>query len=196
MFRVGVTGGIGSGKSLVCRILEILDVPVYHADLEARRLMNTHPGLVTGIRELLGDEAYREGVLDRKYVGSRVFTDEDLLQSLNRIVHPVVREDFLAWAGDQKGVPYVVEEAAILFESGADRFMDYTVLVYAPAEVRISRVVERDHVNREEVIRRMSHQWDEEEKRSRAGEVIFNDGSVMLLPQVLRIHEKISNRKE
>ena len=195
MVCVGITGGIGSGKTLVCRILEILGVPVYNADLKARMLMNTHSGLITGIRELFGNDAYHGGELDRKYLASRVFGDEEMLRSLNRMVHPVVREDFMTWAGKQSGVPYVVEEAAILFESGADRFMDCKVLVYAPREVRISRVMGRDRVSREEVIRRMSHQWDDEDKRSMADEVIRNDGSQMLLPQILRLHEKLCNGK-
>jgi dephospho-CoA kinase len=194
MYLVGITGGIGSGKSLVCRILEILGVPVYHADQQARNLMNSQPGLVSRIRMLLGDDAYRDGMMDRNYVAGKVFGNKELLESLNRIVHPAVRQDFQHWAWKQEGVPYVVEEAAILFESGADRFMDYTVLVYAPEDIRIGRVMERDGTDREAVILRMSHQMDEEEKKQKAGEIILNDDTTLLLPQVIRLHEKMKKQ--
>jgi len=195
MYRLGITGGIGSGKTLVCSILEILGIPVYHADEAARRLMENEPQLVSGISILLGEEVYQGGLLDRKAVAEKVFRDRRLLQELNGLVHPAVREDFLAWESKQGEAPYVAEEAAIMFESGADRLMDLTVLVYAPEEMRISRVMQRDGSDREEVVRRMRSQMDEEEKKQRAGAVITNDGSDMLLPQVIGLHEKILNRK-
>ena len=195
MFQVGVTGGIGSGKTLVCSVLEKLGVSVYYADEEARRLMNSNSVLREGIIQLLGPEAFRNGKLNRKYVGSRIFGDRTLLEKLNSLVHPVVREDYRNWVESCQGVPYVVEEAAILFESGANRFLDLTALVYAPSELRIQRVMERDGVTREEVRRRMAHQMDEEEKRTLADEVIINDDRKMLLPQVVAFHERIINRK-
>lgn len=191
MFRVGLTGGIGSGKSLVCSILEKLRVPVYYADAEAKRLMNSDPVLKTQIMDLFGDKAYSGGSLDRKYLAGRVFGDGELLASLNSVVHPAVREDFKRWADLQKGVPYVVEEAAILFESGAHRELDQAVLVYAPVELRISRVMERDGCDRESVLRRMDHQLSEEELKKLADHVIVNDGQQMLLPQVIELHHKL-----
>ncbi len=191
MFRVGLTGGIGSGKSLICSILEKLGVSVYYADAEARSLMDNDPALKVKIVELFGEQAYSGGSLDRQYLAGRLFGDAELLASMNTVVHPAVREDFKRWADLQKGVPYVVEEAAILFESGAHREMDHTVLVYAPEEVRIGRVMERDGCDRESVLRRMGHQWSEEELKKLADHVIVNDGQQMLLPQVIELHNKL-----
>jgi dephospho-CoA kinase len=194
MYQVGITGGIGSGKTLVCSVLEKLGVPVYDADGQARRLMNKLPVLMQGIEELLGKEAYREGQLDRKYVGSRVFGNHELLTRLNGLVHPAVREDYRSWVNQWKDAPYVVEEAAILFESGAYRFLDRTVLVFAPSDLRIRRVMQRDGVGREEVEKRMMHQMDDEEKKVLADEVVVNDERNMLLPQIIALHNKIVKR--
>lgn len=195
MYQIGITGGIGSGKTLVCSVIETLGVPVYYADREAKRLMNSHPVLKESIEGLLGKEAYRDGELDRRYVGRRVFGNRDLLEQLNSLVHPAVREDYRSWVDGWSEVPYVVEEAAILFESGANRNLDITVLVYAPSELRIRRVMQRDGVSKEEVQRRMLHQMDEEEKRILADEVIVNDDREMVLPQIIALHEKILKRR-
>ena len=195
MYQIGVTGGIGSGKTLVCSILKILGIPVYNADREARRMLNTHPVLQEGVMGLLGKEAYRDGQLDRAYVESRVFGDREMLEKLNNLIHPAVREDFRNWVSGCSGVPYVVKEAAILFESGANRLLDLTVLIYAPSDLRIRRVMERDQVTREDVKRRMMHQMDDEEKRILADEIIVNDDREMLIPQIVALHEKIINRK-
>lgn len=195
MVQVGITGGIGSGKTLVCSILERLGVPIYYADMEARRLMTSNRVLRERIIGLLGEKAYRDGDLDRKFVGEKIFGDRFLLENLNSLVHPVVREDYRKWAEGRSDAPYVVEEAAILFESGAGRFLDLTVLVYAPADLRIRRVMERDGVAREIVEQRMLQQMDEEEKRTLADEEIVNDERQLLLPQVVALHEKILNRK-
>ena len=192
---MGVTGGIGSGKTLVCSVFEKIGIPVYDADSRARTLMNEESGLVAEIRDLLGPEAYHEGSLNREYVAGRVFRDPDLLDRLNGIVHPAVRDDYLRWVEDQPGEPYVIEEAAILFESGAHRFMDLTVLVYAPENLRIRRVMERDGVREEEVRMRMRRQMDENKKRKLADEMINNDGTEMLLPQIIRLHQHILNHK-
>ncbi|MCP4309996.1 MAG: dephospho-CoA kinase [Bacteroidetes bacterium] len=194
MFKVGITGGIGSGKTLVCSILEELGIPVYYADREARRLMNSEPGLQRGVRDLLGGDAYLDGELNRQEVGNRVFEDPGLLEKLNRLVHPVVRTDFNRWCRWQEEAPYVVEEAAILFESGADRHLDMTVLVYAPLELRIGRVMERDGVGRSDVEKRMSRQMDEEEKKRLADRVIINDEMSLLLPRIVALHKEIIKR--
>jgi dephospho-CoA kinase len=191
MIRVGLTGGIGSGKSLICTIIEKLGVPVYYADAEARRLMSQDPVLKTGIMDLFGERVYRGGELDRKYLAGLVFGDKEKLAALNALVHPSVREDFISWAAKRNEAPYVVEEAAILFESGAHRVLDRTVLVTAPEEVRISRVMERDGIDRESVLKRMRHQWQEEEQRKLADHVIVNDGQQMLLPQVIELHNSL-----
>lgn len=191
MFRVGLTGGIGSGKSLICSILEKLGVPVYYADTEARKLMNSDPDLREQIMRLLGEQAYGSGSLNSSYIAGRLFGDEALLTAMNSIVHPAVRNDFKRWADLQKELPYVVEEAAILFESGAYREMDLTVLATAPEEVRIRRVMVRDGIDRDSVLSRMGHQWSEEELIKLADHVIINDEQQMLLPQVIELHNKL-----
>lgn len=196
MLRVGLTGGIGSGKTLVCSIFEKLGVPVYYADTEARILMNTDAELKAGIVKMFGDKMYSKDGLDRVLLAGSVFGDHEKLSGLNRLVHPSVRKDFNRWAVLQTGSPYVVEEAAILFESGAGAEMDLTVLIYAPEELRIRRVMERDQTDREAVLKRMGHQLSEEEKMKMAGYIIHNDGMQMLLPQVIELHNKILNSRE
>lgn len=191
MYRVGITGGIGSGKSFVCSILEKFGIPVYYADSQARRLMNTDSRLRSAIKEAFGEEIYRNGELDRQEMALRVFGEPGLLESINQLVHPVVREDFERWAEGQEGVPYVVEEAAILFESGAARNMNMSVLIYAPIPLRIQRVMDRDKVSRLDVEKRISRQMDEEEKKELADRVIYNDEKNLLLPQIVELHEDI-----
>lgn len=189
MYQVGVTGGIGSGKTLVCGIFEKLGVPVYHADIEARELMVTNGKLRDGIASTFGREIYSGNILNRKKLAEMVFADASLLGRLNALVHPVVRVHYLDWVSRQTDVPYVMEEAAILFESGASRLMDTTVMIYAPRSMRISRVMERDGVDENSVLERMKHQMDEEEKRERANHIILNDGTKMVLPQVIELHQ-------
>ena len=196
MFRVGLTGGIGSGKTLACQIFEKLGVPVYYADTAARKLMNSNAELKKGIVLMFGEQAYGRDGLDRQYLASSVFGDQEKLSGLNRLVHPAVREDFIRWTAEQSGSPYVLEEAAILFESGASIGMNQTVLVYAPEELRINRVMKRDGRSREEVLKRMGHQLSEEEKMEMADHVLINDGTQMLLPQVIELHNKILNSRE
>jgi len=193
MYQVGLTGGIGSGKTLVCSVLEKLGVPVYYADVEAIRLMNGDQDVLKQIVELFGRETYRGGSLDRAFLAQRVFGYPEMLAKLNAIVHPAVRNDYSLWVGRQHDTPYVVEEAAILFESGANRFFDRSVLVYAPEVLRISRVMQRDGVEEKGVRRRMMHQMDEKEMKELADDIIINDGKEMLLPQIIRIHQKILN---
>ena len=191
MYQVGLTGGIGSGKTLVSSIIEKLGVPVYCADKKARWLMNNDAALVEGIVSLFGEEAYSDGSLDSSYVAGIVFEKAEKLAELNALVHPAVRNDYSRWVENQSGVPYVMEEAAILFESGANRFLDRMVLVYAPEHIRIRRVMDRDRVEEAEVRQRLKHQMDEEEKRELSDDVIINDEVEMLLPQVISIHERI-----
>lgn len=192
---MGVTGGIGSGKTLVCNVFERLGIPVYDADSRAKWLMDHRESLKEKIAGLLGEGAYRAGKLDREYVARRVFSDGELLERLNRIVHPEVRDHYAEWVTKQADAPYVIEEAAILFESGADRFMDMTVLVYAPEQLRLARVMERDGVGEKEVRQRMSRQMSEEKKKELADAVIFNDEKAMLLPQIITLHQRILNIK-
>ena len=191
MVQLGLTGGIGSGKTLVCSILEKFGVPVYYADTEARRLMNTDEELHRNIVDVFGREVYSGNSLNREVLADKVFGDQVMLAKLNALVHPAVRKDYSHWVELQKSAPYVVEEAAILFESGASKFLDTTVLIYAPEMVRILRVMQRDGVDEESVRRRMKHQMDEEEKKKLADQIIYNDEKEMLLPQIVELHNRI-----
>lgn len=194
MFRLGVTGGIGSGKSLVCGVLEKLGVPVYYADREAQRLMNSNAELRRGIESVFGNAIYSEGTLDRKELGRQVFGDHLLLEKLNKLVHPLVQDDFMIWSESGFDAPYVVEEAAILFESGSAKNMDLTVIVYAPEALRIKRVEKRDGISSSEVKLRMNKQMNEEEKLKLADRVLYNDEASLLLPQIIELHEDILKR--
>ena len=192
--KVGLTGGIGSGKTLVCSVLEKLGVAVYYADSEARRLMNSDPELEHQISGLFGNKAYEGGSLNREFLAQRVFKDKELLTRLNELVHPAVQKDFSRWASEQKPAFYVVEEAAILFESGSDRNMDLTVGVFSEKELRVQRVMQRDGIAREQVRMRMNSQMNEKEKMERADMVIYNDGKLMILPQIINMHNAILKR--
>jgi dephospho-CoA kinase len=195
MYQLGLTGGIGSGKTLVCSILEKLGVPVYYADSAARRLMNSDEELNKNIVGIFGAEVYNGASLNRDLLARKVFGNQEMLEKLNAMVHPAVRKDYSGWVESQKGAPYVVEEAAILFESGADRLLNGSVLVYAPVALRIQRVMKRDGVDEESVRSRMMHQMDEDKKKERADHVIYNDEKEMLLPQVIALHNKVLNTR-
>ena len=193
MLKVGITGGIGSGKTTVCKLFEALGIPVYYADDRAKWLMINDPELVEGIKSLFGEEAYlADGQLDRPFIAQKAFGDPALLQKLNALVHPAVAIDGERWHATQSGVPYTLKEAALLFESGSYRFLDRVITVYAPVELRIRRVMERDGVAREAVTARMERQMPEEEKMEKADFVIYNDGSQSLVRQVWRIHRQLT----
>ena len=190
MIKIGITGGIGSGKSTVCRVFEVLGIPCYDSDTEAKRLMNTDPELIKHIRALLGPGAYTDNGLNRTYVASRVFGDTALLQQLDGIVHPAVERDFMHWA-ETRQAPYVIEESAILFESGAYRRMDRTIAVIAPEETRIRRVCLRDQKDEAAVRARIAHQMDDDERSRRADYVLCTDEHTLLIPQILNLHRQI-----
>ncbi|RMF24535.1 MAG: dephospho-CoA kinase [Bacteroidetes bacterium] len=194
--KVGITGGIGSGKTTVCRIFELLGVPVYYADERAKWLMTHDPELRHRIRERFGTEAYLpDGTLNRAFLAKQVFHDPEKLRGLNALVHPAVHADAARWHLEQsrKGASYTLREAALLFESGSYRHLDRMIVVTAPEELRIRRVMQRDGVSREAVRARMRHQWPEAEKAARADFLIQNDGEHLLLPQVLRVHRDLLN---
>ncbi|MDF3078524.1 MAG: dephospho-CoA kinase [Sphingobacteriaceae bacterium] len=190
MFKVGITGGIGSGKTTVCRVFEVLGIPVFYADPAAREVMNTDPVLITGVQEAFGDEAYQEGILNRKFLANIVFNDERELAKLNALVHPAVFRAFDAWVSEQHGVPYVLKEAALLFESGSDKLCDETVLVIAPRDLKIQRVRNRDKITEAEVLKRMDKQFSDEKKAKLASFLVRNDEKELLIPQVLKLHEQ------
>ena len=188
MIKVGITGGIGSGKSLVCEVFERLGVPVFYADQQAKWLYDHDQQVRQQLIRHFGPEIYDEQGLKRSLLASKIFNDPEALKKVNQIVHPPVREKFLQWCRSYQHLPYVLEEAAILFESGAHEGLDYTILVYAPEEIRIQRVMERDQVSQQEVKQRMRHQKADEDKMDQADFVLYNDGSQMLIPQILNIH--------
>ena len=187
MLKVGITGGIGSGKSLIARMFEVLGVPVLHADEVAKYLMQHDADLMASIRLLFGNEVYQNGRLNRPFLASVVFADKAKLEQLNGLVHPAVLHYGKEWAG-QQNAPYILKEAAIFFESGSYKEMDKMIGVYAPFELRLQRAMQRDNTTAETVKQRMAQQMDEEEKMKRCDYIIRNDGSAPVIEQVLALH--------
>ncbi|HEY0769039.1 MAG TPA: dephospho-CoA kinase [Sphingobacteriaceae bacterium] len=191
MLKIGVTGGIGSGKTTVCKIFEVLDVPVFYADDAAKTVMITDEILISGIRQQFGDAAYSaSGVLNRKYLADIVFNSKMELEKLNSLVHPAVFRAFDIWVNDHKNSPYVIKEAALLFESNSYKLCDYTILVKSPAQLRIQRVMARDSVVQSEVELRMNKQFNDEKKEAMADFIITNNEKELVVPQVLKLHSK------
>ena len=190
MIKVGLTGGIGSGKSTVAKVFEVLGIPVYYADDAGKRLMNTNSLLREKIIAHFGAAAYTGDVLDRKYLAGIVFNVPEKLALLNSIVHPVTIADAEQWM-QQQTTPYAVKEAAIIFESGAQEFLDYVIGVYAPTPLRIQRSMHRDTISREEVLARMNKQVDETIKMRLCDVVVTNDEQQLLIPQVMAVHQKL-----
>ena len=190
MLKVGLTGGIGSGKSTVARIFEVLSIPVYYADEAAKRLMNEDEELKAQIVKLLGDGAYSGGKLDRNYIASVVFHDPVKLEKLNGLVHPATINDANRWFRQQTA-PYAIKEAALIFESGAHDLLDFVIGVYTPAAIRIERVMQRDHLSHEEILSRMKNQLEEDSKMGLCNFVITNDEKQLVIPQVMAIHENL-----
>ncbi|GHE48691.1 dephospho-CoA kinase [Sphingobacterium griseoflavum] len=186
--KVGITGGIGAGKSYVAKIFQALGVPFYNADKEAKDLMNTSTGIRGALVEAFGPSVYDvDGVLDRAYLSALVFKDKERLAQLNAIVHPVVIKHASDWANQQTSA-YSLKEAALLFESGSYKTLDYTLLVTAPMAVRIKRVTGRDGLSEQQVVERIDKQMSDDEKCRLADFVIINDESQPLLPQILQLH--------
>ncbi len=190
MLKVAVTGGIGSGKSTVCRMFRVLGIPVFEADKVAKGCMVEDDGLRAAISERFGLSVIGGAGLDRQALATIVFNDPVALSDLNALVHPVVRKAFARWVGEQN-TPYVIMEAAILAETGGHTAFDRVILVDAPESVRLARVMERDGVGEEAVLARMRNQASEEERLRIADEVVVNDGCRMVIPQVLAIHQAL-----
>ena len=192
MLRVGITGGIGSGKTTVCRIFETLGIPVYDADARAKWLLENDPELIAGIRDLFGNGAYTAaGQYNRPFIAQIVFNDPDKLAALNALAHPAVEHDSRAWHDAQKDVPFTLKEAALMVESGSHRYLDLLIVVAAPEALRIDRVVARDGITREQVERRIANQMPEQAKIALADFVIHNDGEQALIPQVVAVYREI-----
>lgn len=189
MLSIGLTGGIGSGKTTVAGIFEVLGIPVYYADDAAKRLMAEDENLKAAIENNFSKEAYKNGKLDRKYISDIVFNNPDKLALLNSIVHPATIKDAHEWIQKQNS-PYIIKEAALLFESGANKKLDYVIGVKAPLDLRISRTMKRDNLSREEILSRMNKQMNEEAKLALCDYIIVNDEQQLVIPQVLQLHEK------
>ena len=189
--KIGVTGGIGSGKTVVCQIFKTLGIPVYNADIQAKVLMTKDRDVKTAIRNNFGDMAYfRDGSLNTDYLSLHVFKQKDLLKILNSIVHPAVGRDFDSWVLNQAGKPYIIKEAALLVEAGSYKSLDHLITVTAPADMKIDRVLKRDkHRTKSDVENIMSNQLDDKEKIAKSKFVIKNDGKTLIVPQVLKIHD-------
>ncbi len=188
MLKVGITGGIGSGKSVVCKVFETLGIPVFNADNAARYLMENDEQLVASISSLLGNEVYNNNLLDRARVSDIIFRQPEKLQQLNALVHPATINYAAEWVARQQA-PYIIKEAAIFFESGSYKEMDIIVGVYAPLELRIARTMARGGQTREKVLDIISKQMNEEEKMGRCDHVITNDDVTAITPQVLQLNE-------
>ena len=192
MLKIGITGNIGSGKTTVSKLFELIGIPVFYADDAAKILMITDEVLIAGIKQTFGAQSYLDDkTLNRKHIADIVFNNEAQLAKLNALVHPAVFRAFDSWAKEEvkDDVPYVLKEAAVLFESSSYKFCDKTIMVTAPLELRIKRVMHRDNITRQEVLNREARQFTEEKKIQLADYVIKNDESELVIPQVLKLHD-------
>lgn len=192
MIKIGITGGIGSGKSVVASLLNLHGVPVYVADTESKILTDNSPLIREKLTALLGNDLYTEKGLDRKLLASHIFNNPDYLRQVNAIIHPEVDRHFAEWTQKQTAAICAIE-SAILFESGFDKVVDKSLMVYAPLELRIKRAMTRDSASREDIVRRIGNQLPDETKRDRSDFVIFNDGKQALLPQTEKLLLSLQN---
>ena len=195
MKRIGLTGGIGSGKTCVSKVFQTLGIPIFNADKIAKEYMQSSDELKEAIKELFGNNVIKKGILQNKILAEIVFNDNEKLIQLNRLVHPFVLEIFDKWQKKQNAF-FVLKEAAILFESGAYKKLDAVICVSAPMRVKIERVMKRDNCTKKEVLKRMNNQMAENEKEKLSDFVILNDGKERLLPQILDIFDRINNLQE
>jgi dephospho-CoA kinase len=189
-FKLGITGGIGSGKTSVCRVFDVLRIPVFSTDREAQKIMKTDDAIIRGINSIAGKDLYLNGSLNRMELATIIFNDNSLLEKVNFLVHPVVFDHFRKWALNQTA-PYVIIEAAILFESGASKFVDRVATVVAPVEQRVERIIQRNKLSREQVMERMRNQMDDETRIKLSDYIINNSENDMIIPAILKIHDDI-----
>lgn len=191
--KIGITGGIGSGKSYVCNLLKQRGLPVYNCDDEAKRLMTESPIIRHQLTALIGENAYRNNELNKSIIAEYLFANAENAEKVNGIVHPVVKQDFENWTKEQT-TPIVVQECALLFESGFSDTVDVTVEIYAPKEIRLERAMKRDNATQQQVEARMASQMDEEEKRAQANYCIINDGKADLNAQIEELFTQLNNQ--
>ncbi len=190
MIKIGITGGIGSGKSIVSRLFEMLGIPVYIADAEAKKITSDSSEVKKKLTDLFGENTYPNGILDKQYLASIIFNNPVALSQTNAIIHPEVRKDFEKWANHQH-VPVVAMEAAILFEAGFDKDMDKLIVVTAPTDIRIKRVTKRDNISKEKVMERINNQITDEDKIKQSDFQIINDDKIPIIPQICKIVDEI-----
>ena len=191
--KIGITGGIGSGKSVVASVLQTIGIPVFDCDAESKRLCAIHPGIRQQLISLLGPKVYQDNTLNKPFLASYLFSSSSHVQEVNGIIHPVLKDYFKQWVSEQSS-ELVAIESAILFEAGFDDVVDSVVTVYAPLEVRIARAIQRDGTSRSAIEERIRQQMDDDEKRSRSQFVVVNDGKTPVIPQVLEIISTLSKK--
>jgi dephospho-CoA kinase len=189
-FKLGITGGIGSGKTSVCRVFEVLGIPVFSADRAAQEILEKNKDIIAGINSITGKDLYQSGNLNRSELASIIFNDAAVLKKVNSLVHPVVFDHFAKWTLIQSA-PYVIMEAAILFESGASSIVDKIATVVAPVEQRVRRIILRNLLSEEQIMERMRNQIDDEERIRKSDFVIYNSENDIIIPSVLKIHNEI-----
>jgi dephospho-CoA kinase len=190
ILKLGITGGIGSGKTSVCKVFMVLGIPVFSADLKASEIMENNPEITRRLNSITGKDLYSSGSLDRKQLASLIFNNLPLLEKVNSLIHPVVFDNFNNWAEEQSA-PYVIMEAAILFESGAANLMDKTIAIAAPVNERVERVIKRSSLTREQVLERIRNQMDDESRIKLSDYVLYNSENDMIIPAILKIHSDI-----
>jgi len=192
MKKIGITGGIGAGKTYVAEVFQSLGIPVFYADIQAKKLMTSSEKLKKLLKEEFGNDIYKDADLNKEKLASFVFSNSNKLQKLNSLVHPIVKEEFNNWCKRQTS-PYVIKEAAILFESNSHVGLDAVICVSAPLELRIERLLKRDNSSEKEIKKRIENQISQEEKEKLSDYIIVNDERNLLLPQIIEIHEKLIN---
>jgi dephospho-CoA kinase len=195
MIKIGLTGGIGSGKTLVSKVFSQLGIPIFNADYEAKYILNKDPEVITQIKNSFGD-IYDANGINKKKLASIIFNDQEALKKVNSIIHPQVLKYFNTWITNQKGTKYIIKEAAILFESNAYKELNATINVHADELIRIERVIKRDKTTVNEVKNRINNQLSDSDRIKLADYTIYNNGDKMLLPQILEIHNKILKIKK
>ena len=191
MLKIGITGGIGSGKTTICKIFEAAGIPIYYSDDRAKWLMSNDSDVKDAVIKAFGNESYIDNQLNRKYIAGIVFNDKAQLEVLNSIVHPAVRKDAIEWTDKHQSSAYTLQEAALLFENGAYKSLDYMITVVAPEAMRIDRVVARDHSSADEVKSRINNQYTDEQRLELTDYIIHNDGTQSLIPQIIAIHKQL-----
>ncbi|MEO5673485.1 MAG: dephospho-CoA kinase [Chitinophagales bacterium] len=191
MIKAGITGGIGAGKTTVCRIFETLGIPVFYADAEAKKILHNDRNVIHAVRAVFGEEVFTEGSPDRKKMAAVVFENAQKLQQLNSILHPSTFLKYEKWIAGMKDFPYTLLEAALIYESGAYKYLDKIIAVFSTPELRIGRIIRRDNISAQQVISIMKYQPKADIHRKKSDFSIINEGDQLLIPQVMRIHEQI-----